>query len=268
MTPQLHQVREIAESFGLDAERYDRTRPRYPDALVAAIINASPGPDVLDVGAGTGIAARQFQAAGCRVLGVEPDVRMADFARQRGVATEVAKFEDWDPAGREFDAVIAAQAWHWVDPLTGAARAAKVLRPSGRLAVFWNGAQVPSGLAEAFAAVYRDVLPDLPFNPWARPALESYLTMAATATDGIRRADAFGEPEQWRFDWDHHYSRDEFLDQIPTTGGHHRMPPNQLEALLAGMGAAIDAAGESVTVRYAALVLTAARTGAANRATG
>ncbi|MGW3626958.1 methyltransferase domain-containing protein [Streptomyces sp. NPDC000880] len=32
----------------------------------------------LDVGCGTGIAARQFQAVGCRVLGVEPDARMAD----------------------------------------------------------------------------------------------------------------------------------------------------------------------------------------------
>ena len=31
------------------------------------------GQRVLDVGCGTGIAARQFQAAGCQVLGVDPD---------------------------------------------------------------------------------------------------------------------------------------------------------------------------------------------------
>lgn len=260
---QIHQARHIAESFGVDAARYDRTRPRYPDALIAAIVGASPGPDVLDVGSGTGISARQFQAAGCRVLGVEPDERMAEFARQTGVVSEVARFEDWDSAGRLFDAVIAAQAWHWVDPVAGAERAARVLRPGGRLAVFWNGAQVPTDLAEAFAAVYRQALPDLPFNPWARPAIESYLTMAATAADGMRRAGAFGEPEQWRFDWDLPYTRDDFLDQIPTTGGHNRLPAAQLEALLAGMGAAIDTAGGSVPVQYAALVLTAERNGGA-----
>lgn len=73
--PEPHQYRQMAESFGIDPGRYDRTRPRYPDALVARIVAASPGPDVLDVGCGTGIAARQFQAAGCRVLGVEPDQR-------------------------------------------------------------------------------------------------------------------------------------------------------------------------------------------------
>jgi SAM-dependent methyltransferase len=57
----------------VDPARYDRTRPRYPDAMVERIVAASPGPDVLDVGCGTGIEARQFQAAGCKVLGVEPD---------------------------------------------------------------------------------------------------------------------------------------------------------------------------------------------------
>lgn len=82
--PSPHQLRQVAESFGADAERYDRTRPAYPRALVDRIIAASPGPGVLDVGCGTGIEARQFKAAGCTVLGVEPDARMAEFARRSG----------------------------------------------------------------------------------------------------------------------------------------------------------------------------------------
>src|SRR5580698_4821709 len=101
-----HLARPVAESFGLDAARYDRARPRYPDAMVRAIVAASPGPSVLDIGCGTGIAARQFEAAGCRVLGVDPDPRMAGLARRLGVEAEVAKFEDWDPTGREFDLLI------------------------------------------------------------------------------------------------------------------------------------------------------------------
>src|SRR5580698_1133002 len=125
--PEPHQYRQMAESFGVDAERYDRTRPRYPDALVERIVAASPGPDILDVGCGTGIEARQFQAVGGKVLGVEPDARMADFARRSGVGVEVATFEGWDAAGREFDAVVAGTAWHWVDPVAGAAKAARVL---------------------------------------------------------------------------------------------------------------------------------------------
>ncbi|MFG2003817.1 class I SAM-dependent methyltransferase [Spirillospora sp. NPDC048911] len=136
--PETHQYRQVAESFGTDAERYDRARPHYPDAMVERIVAATPGPDVLDVGCGTGISSRQFQAAGRTVLGVDPDARMAELARRTGIESEVATFEDWEPAGRTFDAVIAGQSWHWVDPVAGAAKAAEVLRPGGRLAVFWN----------------------------------------------------------------------------------------------------------------------------------
>jgi SAM-dependent methyltransferase len=252
----------VAESFGSNAERYDRTRPSYPDALVDRIVAASPGPDVLDVGCGTGIATRQFIAAGCRVLGIDPDVRMAELARDRGVEVEIAKFEAWDPKGRQFDAVIAAQAWHWVDPVAGSAKAAQVLLPGGRLAVFWNGMQPPPDLFRAFGEVYGRVQTGLPFNPYARPVLDSYLIMSGTAADGMRQAGAFAEPEQWRFDWDHVYSRDELLEQVPTLGGHSQIPSERLRELLDGMGAAIDAAGGSVQAHYTAVVVTALRTSA------
>jgi hypothetical protein len=87
--------------------------------------------------------------------------------------------------------------------------------------------------------------------------------MAATAADGIRQARSFDEPVQWRFDWDLPCTRDDWLEQVPTAGGNNRLPPEQLAALLAGMGAAIDAAGGGFRVQYAALVVTAVRTGAA-----
>ena len=42
-------------------------------------------------------------------------------------------------------------------------------------------------------------------------------------------------------------------------GGHARLPPAQLEDLLAGIGNAIDAAGGSFTMRYTTVAATAAR---------
>ena len=185
--PELYKARPMAESFGADAERYDQARPGYPDALVAQVVAESPGLDVLDVGTGTGIAARQFQAAGCTVLGVEPDARMAEFARARGLAVEVATFEAWDPAGRTFDTVIAAQSWHWIDPFSGAAKAAQVLRPSGRLAIFGHVYEPPIEVAEPFAAAYRRVVPDSPFaNLPARRLLDTYQAAYAKIADTAR----------------------------------------------------------------------------------
>jgi len=228
--------------------------------MVARIVAASPGPDVLDVGCGTGIAARQFQAAGCRVLGVDPDTRMAGLARQAGIEVEVAKFEAWEPAGRAFDAVIAGQAWHWVDPVAGAAKAARVLRPGGRLALFWNVFQPPPEVGEAFAAVHRQVMGDTSGSFWTRPMLEVYSPGFASAADGARKAGAFADPEQWRFDWDRPYTRGQWLEQVPTFGGYSQIPPARQQEILAGIGAAIDALGGSFVMHYTTVAVTAART--------
>jgi SAM-dependent methyltransferase len=249
----------VAESFGVDPERYDRTRPDYPDPMVRRIVAAS-GTRILDVGCGTGIVARQFQAAGCTVLGVEPDPRMAGFARQRGLEVEVATFEAWDGGGREFDAVVAGQAWHWVDPVAGAERAARVLRPGGRLAVFWNSFEPPPGLAEAFGAVYRRVLPDAPIPQGAPPGADGYLALCARAAEGVRQTGAFGEPEQWRYDWERYVTRDQWLDEVPTSGLATRLPPATLRDLLDGLGEAVDAVGGGFPIRHATVVCAAERT--------
>ncbi|MER5206948.1 class I SAM-dependent methyltransferase [Streptomyces sp. NPDC002825] len=250
----------MAESFGSDAERYDRARPGYPTALVDRILTAAPGRDVLDVGCGTGIVARQFEAAGCRVLGVDVDARMADLARRRGLDVEVAPFEAWDPADRRFDAVVSGQTWHWVDPVAGAARAAQALRPHGLLALFWNAGRPQPDVAEAVAEVYRRVVPDsLAARQGTVPAVDAYAALCDKAAAGIREVDGYAEPERWRFDWEQVYTREEWLDQLPTQGAFTRLPQAALEEVLAGVGAAVDAAGGSFTMHYATLAVTAVR---------
>jgi SAM-dependent methyltransferase len=261
--PEPHQHRREAESFGVDAARYDRSRPAYPQALVQRIIAASPGRHVLDVGCGTGIEARQFQAAGCSVLGIDPDARMAEFARRTGVEVDVATFEAWDPAGRTFDAVISGTAWHWVDPDAGAAKAAHVLRPGGLIGLFTNVGQVPAELTEALASAYRRVAPDSPVTLDPRlQLLDAYRTVLAKTADGIRAADAFGEPEQWQVGWERTYSRADWLDWLRTQPLLNPFPPVKLAAVLAAVGAAIDAMGGAFTMPYTTVAITATRTSA------
>lgn len=259
----IHRERLVAESFGTDAGRYDRARPRYPAELVDRVIAASRGREIVDVGCGTGIAARLFASAGCRVLGVEPDPRMAEIARGSGVEVQVARFEDWDAGDRRFDAVISGQAWHWVDPTAGAVKAASVLRPAGRLAVFWNVFDPPAPLRAAFDGVYRRVLPDSPLRRlWSLPTMTACQLMCRTAVDGIRQAGTFAGPEQWRFDWSRPYTCAQWLTVIPTLGGHSEFPPAVLAALLAELGAAVDAAGGTFVMRYATVAVTAVVGGA------
>jgi SAM-dependent methyltransferase len=252
----------------VDAERYDRARPRYPNALIQRVIAACPGTEFLDVGCGTGIGARQYRVAGCTVLGVDPDARMAEVARRSGVEVEIGKFEDWDPNGRSFDAVVAGQSWHWVDPVRGAAKAAQVLRPHGLLALYWHVFDPPGEVANAFDDVMQRVAPDAPL--WIRstddrqpgsPAVELQEANVARAVEGVRTASGFGEPEQWRFEWQRHYTRDEWLDHLPTTGMLTQIGPDQLATVLDAVGTAIDSMGGGFTMQYVTLAAAAARAG-------
>ncbi|HVX43246.1 MAG TPA: class I SAM-dependent methyltransferase [Mycobacteriales bacterium] len=256
-----HRHRSIAESFGVDPERYDRTRPPYPDGLISRILAEAPGSRILDVGCGTGIEARQLQAAGGAVLGVEPDARMADYARQQGTPVEVATVEDWDPAGRTFDAVVAGTAWHWVDPAAGAAKAGAVLDSGGLLAVFWHAFVPPPAVEDAFLEAYQRLVPDSPFRFQNRElsAVERSQPGVDRAAGGIRAAECFGAPEQWRFDWERVYSREEWLDQLPTQGTFTRLPAETAQEILDGVGAAIDRLGGRFTMQYATIAVAARR---------
>lgn len=257
-------IREVAASFGAEADRYDRARPTYPEAMVEAIItpylypDSDPGrrPAILDVGVGTGIAARLFAARGCDVLGVDVDERMAAVARRHGIEVETARFEEWDAQGRAFDAVVSAQTWHWVDPAAGAAKAAEALRPGGRLALCWNVFQPPPEVVAAFADIHRRLLPEFP-DMWARPVLETYEPMFVRAEAGVRDSGAFAEPERRQYEWERPYTTGEWLDGIPTSGGYSRLAPERIVPLLEATREAIDALGGSFTMRYTTVVVTA-----------
>jgi SAM-dependent methyltransferase len=155
-----HDQRDRAESFGAVADEYDRFRPGYPSALVDDLL-AGGARSVLDVGCGTGKAARMFAARGARVLGVEPDPQMAAVARAHGIEVEVGAFETWDAARRRFDLVVCAQAWHWVDPVPAAAKVAAVLAPGGRFGAFWNFGRLAGPEHDIVQAVYERLAPEL-----------------------------------------------------------------------------------------------------------
>lgn len=136
-----------ARGFDAWAGEYDRFRPGYPDELFATIagrLSLPKHPRVTDLGAGTGRASLAMAALGWRVMAVEPGRPMLDVLLSRAtndgllVATRQANAEETglDPASA--DLVTAAQAFHWFDPSRALAEMARITRPGGGTALFWN----------------------------------------------------------------------------------------------------------------------------------
>lgn len=236
--------RDRAEAFGATAAEYDRVRPGYPEALIDDLMAGTPR-HALDVGCGTGQAARLLAARGVQVLGVEVDERMAEVARSHGVAVEVSAFERWERQGRKFDLLTSGQAWHWVDPVGGAVAAAEALRPDGQLAVFWNFNQFDPRTRAAF---------DLAYAGSAVSADSVTRRDGSQTVDGHARALAasgrFGPVERRSYLWRHSYPRDDWLALIATHSDHLTLPAGQLAPLLERVGGAIDALGGVVEASY------------------
>ena len=243
-----------AGSFGDAAERYDRSRPSYPPGLIDDLMALGPH-SVLDVGCGTGKAGVLLRDRGCAVLGVEADARMAAVAASRGLEMEVSPFEDWDPRGRRYDLVVSAQAWHWIDPVAGAAKAAEVLVPGGHLALAWNEGQYEDEDAlTALRGVYEQHAPQLHADAIStrRDKMDDRVDLDAIAT-----TPGFGATEIRTYEWLQPYTTDQWIDMLGTHSDHATLPEAQRDALLEAVDRAVDGMGGTLLLRYrTALLLT------------
>lgn len=173
--------RHLGRVFDEVPALYDRVRPTYPGELFAdlvAITGMEEGSSVLEVGCGTGQATRSLAALACSVTAVEPGAGMAALARQRlatfpNVEVDTSSFEEWDDRGRHFDVLVAAAAWHWVDPSVGWQRAHDVLHPAGWMALIGNVVIRRPGEPEVYAKTADLHERFASGNPdWGHPPLE------------------------------------------------------------------------------------------------
>ena len=126
-------------SFGSAAAAYERGRPSYPPEAIDWLLPTGAR-KVLDLGAGTGKLTTRLVERGLDVVAVDPipdmlEVLRASLPETRAVlgTAEEIPLED-----NSVDAVLVAQAWHWVDPDRAIPEVARVLRRGGRLGLVWN----------------------------------------------------------------------------------------------------------------------------------
>ena len=125
------------------AAGYDRGRPGYPaDGVEFAL---EPLPDrsavrALDLGAGTGKLTAALVDAGLDTVAVEPAAGMLRVLRHVVPRARVVpgSAEDLPVPDGSADLVTAGQAFHWFDRDRALPEIARVLRPGGVLALFYN----------------------------------------------------------------------------------------------------------------------------------
>lgn len=126
-------------SFGSAAAAYEHGRPSYPPEAIDWLLPAGAH-KVLDLGAGTGKLTTRLVERGLDVVAVDPIPEMLEVLRASLQETRalLGTAEEIPLEDNSVDAVLVAQAWHWVDPERAIPEVARVLRPGGRLGLVWN----------------------------------------------------------------------------------------------------------------------------------
>ncbi|TMC12618.1 MAG: hypothetical protein E6J41_02535 [Chloroflexi bacterium] len=181
--------------FDAAAEDYQRSRPVSPAQLfddLVELAGLAPGARVLEIGPGTG----------ARVV--------------------TSTFEAWEPDGGPFDAVLACNSLHWVDPALRYRRPAELIRDGGHMVVIstqWAAAPDAERFWSDVQEDYRAV--DFPGDP--HPALDaigpSHLPPDAAAF--------FAEVAARTYPFRRVYTADEYLANLGTQTGPAQLGPER-----------------------------------------
>ncbi|MFC5653594.1 class I SAM-dependent DNA methyltransferase [Paenibacillus solisilvae] len=116
---------ELKNTFNEVAPEYDKYRPNYPTQLFLDILeyaSITPSHPILEIGCGTGQATKGFVDLGYdHVTCIELGQKLAEFTREKFKAnTNVniinSSFEEWQSAKKQFDLIISATAFHFIQP--------------------------------------------------------------------------------------------------------------------------------------------------------
>ncbi|MEQ7007467.1 class I SAM-dependent methyltransferase [Actinopolymorpha sp. B17G11] len=222
--------------FDRAAEDYQRTRPVCPPQLFDDLMDLAKleaGDRVIEVGCGTGQATVPLAERGLAVTAVELGAELAAIARRRLTGFPAAEvvtcpFEDWQPQGPPFDAVVAVNSLHWIDPHLRYAKPYELLRSGGVMAVagcqwarpadadrFWTDVQ------EDYRAVGFEGCPPPPPEQLGPRHLP------------LEAGSLFEEVASQRYPFQVRFSAEDYLANLATQSGTHALGEDRSTEFLA-----------------------------------
>jgi SAM-dependent methyltransferase len=256
-------VRRRQYVFNEVAALYDEVRPGYAPAIVDAAVTRAgltPGGRILEIGCGTGQMTAPLAARGFAILALEPGDAMAALAARNcrdypQVTILRSSFEAWRPDGQTFDMVMSAQAFHWIDPDAGCAKAASVLRSGGAIALVWHLDVSQDPFWQATQPIYDAYFHPLEVDTRVLPLADRTALYAAA----IGRCEAFGPVEEVRHPWEATYRDGAYIKLLHTYSDHYTLPEPARTHFFRGIEDAVDRFCGVVHRRYETLLLLARR---------
>lgn len=234
------------DTFDGVAAEYHAVRPVYPTELFSdlAEVVGGDGARVLEVGCGSGQATRGLLDQGWEVVAVDPGgelIALAKASLSGRVAFHVARFESYTPEAAAFRLVASAQAWHWIDPAVGFAKAAAALHPGGSLAVFGHVPMPPPPeVVSRLEPIYAEIAPEL----WGGAPPEAWYLPEGPVPSLFDASDLFGPVTHKAYAWSERSSSQALVRQLRTRSYYIALAADRRDRLLAEVETALTPLGD------------------------
>ena len=235
-----HTSEQIKNWYGKVADAYNKTRPRYPQELIYRAVEVAQLPSdaiILEVGCGPGIATVPFAQLGFSIICLEPSQDAYQLAQQNCASYPCVEikntlFEEWKLETERFNAVLAANAWHWVPHEVGYPKAAATLQENGSLILLWNMTpQPPYEVYQALNEVYQLQAPSLARYEHRQTQEQILRGIEQNVIDSGQFKNLVSEQLACEIT----YSIDDYLTLLSTLSPYMMLEPQKRNALFEGL---------------------------------
>lgn len=245
------------------ADVYYNARPSYPRELIdraVGLAQLSSNASILEVGCGSGNATVAFAQFGFSMTCLEPNPDFCLLAERNcvsypNVAIYSTSFEEWELQAKQFNAVLSANAFHWIPSEIRYAKAAAALRDNGFLILLWNLTPEPKHeVYQAIEKVYQAYAPSLVRYEGAEVQAE----ILRGFEQEVLNSGFFKEVVVEQTTCEVTYSIDDYLKLLSTL---RRLEPQVKELLFAGLREELEKLGDSVQLSFLSAVHVARKEG-------
>lgn len=256
----------LAATFNEVAERYDRMRPTYVDALYQDIFTymrtgqeptgqgglGAPS-KALEIGIGTGQATLPILETGCFVTAVELGDKMAAYCAKKfeqydNFAIYNMRFEEFEAEPASFDLIYSATAFHWIPEEIGYKKVYDLLKPGGTFARFANHPSGDRGRPELSEAIQRLYERYMPGSQGKKKSEPGFVEMQARQLAELGENYGFVDVTYRLYERTRNFTAEEYVELLGTYSDHNVLEKCVREEFWTEMKDVIHRFGGVITV--------------------